>query len=281
MKNEYLNELKNELVKEDYQDIDEIINYFKEIIEDKISDGNDEETVINNLVNPKQLVQLIKDDNTNSDDFSYQEEIFNFDDDMHSHEFNKDEVKTIDIQNTFINLKIVVHDSDKVIFKYNKNNSYDFHVDLSKGYLTIEFQNSFKNFFKNNYKNDECYLYIPKDTNYEYNIETVNATVNIYDIDATIINLESVNGNININDITSKEVNLESVSANVIISNTYIKNLNIETVSGNIDLKLKNKKDETYIHIENINDDITLNSNVSKNQINIDTVCAKVNYDFI
>lgn len=303
MKDKFISELKSELNLLKCDDVDDVISYFDELIEDKKADGLNEEDIIKALGDVRDIAKKLCQDRV--DDFTYEEvniEDEIDDDKMYTERFSIEDVKVINFDNQYNELTIKKSSSNNVIFKHSKSDNYKYDISLDDGVLDIEYENFISiSFGKNiNRLKTKNILYIPDNTYLELNIDSVSGKViinnlklkelNIDDVSGDIeidnlecheLNIDDVSGNLNLDYIKVNELNLETISGRINAYDLKSDFINIETVSGNMNLDIDGYEDDYHIKLESIKKEYENHKELKKiKSINLETVSGSIKYNF-
>ena len=285
--NEFLNELKAHLsgIPDDEQNI--IIEYFSEIISDKIDDGQNEEQIISALGSPESIAKTVVED--------YREDKNNVQSEKSNRHFEKIEKEyepcninsiNVDITNSTVVLK--QSDNDNIKITYFTNKYCPKKIENIDGNITLENDiASRKNFMKQIVRNIfiwtvhdlKTIIEIPnKCTNLKFNIHTGNAKVFIDNITSKSIDIKTSNGKIDISNVTCNEVLLHTSNGVISADNTDIKDFNAKTSNGKINLT--NVKSQNKLYIKTSNGAINI-KNISSEDISLVTSNGKIDGNII
>lgn len=271
--NEFLNELKAHLssIPDDEQNI--IIEYFSEIISDKIDDGQNEEQIISELGSPESIAKTIIQDYQEN---NVQPEKSNKRFEQIEKEYEACNIKSIkvDINNSTVILKQNNNDNIKITYFTNKYcpkkiENIDGNITLEKDLTSQKsiMKQIIGNFLIWTIHDPKTIIEIPrKCTNLKLDIHTNNAKALVDNITAKNLNVKTSNGKIHISNLNSNEVLLHTSNGGISADNTAVKSFNAKTSNGRIDLidvnspnKLHIKTSNGAISIKNIlSDDISL-----------------------
>lgn len=317
MLDNYLIEFKKELEKRNIADPQDIIDFFHEMINDRIELGEDIQDILNSLGSPETLAQSITTDNKQSneikDDETKSEETKTFTEEKHLEFENINKIK---IELVSYGFEIYPSDNDKYIIEYNDTESTFLNIKNRDGVLKIEQEfpfssgrytfNNLSDFFKKGinvlgqWKGSTAKLYIPSDSLPNTYIETVSGLIKIDGVDLNVLNVEAVSGSIDINNISSSKLDCENVSGRTTIENAIIaEKTSVESVSGKISMKqikcpiIKAESVSASVDVDIIGNqddyDINISSLFNSNEkqgngncsLYIETVSGRANYNFI
>lgn len=255
----FLEELREILTLNNYNDVDETIEYFKELFLDSIENGQSEEEVIETLGSAKEVAytvlgdKKIRIDETTSD--------------------------VVSIEATSADISIDTYDGDKINVECNNSK---FEVRNDNGSIYIK---EIKKIFviSINKSNDNIYIHIPK--NYKLNkmlligvssdidikgnfftdelkIKTVSGDIKINKLDSNVISINTVSGDIKINDTKTNDANVSTVSGDITSEAIKCINFNGKAVSGDANfegvvdkLNLNTKSGDINVSIDGLEED--------------------------
>lgn len=297
MKNEFLQSLSDELERLEYDDIDAIITYFSEMIDDEIEEGNDEASIIARLGNPKQIAKEVILDNSQSKKTSEHDENNQF-------VFAENDTTKIDIDLNHFNLMLSPSDNDQLIINTLEDARAYVLVEKKGNKLHIEEKTKFsgiKHFFTKTNDSFAIEVKIPEglplnnlnlesvsgnitisDLNLEgvkTDIETVSGEVKLENLTTRKSNLETVSGCIEINDVTTEKLDIETISGEVALVEITSPAISIDTVSGNVDAEINGAEEEYRISIESLTKEVVYRKNQAK-YLDMESISGKLNYRF-
>lgn len=209
---EYLEELRKLLINNNYQDVDNTIDYFNEMILDRIENGETEEEILDELGDVQTLAQAILEDK----------------------KINIDDVGEC-IMARLISADIFISSEDVEEIKVETNNSDIFSIEKQGDVIYIKEMSS------SGIKiNNKVYVYIPNGGYVEkVNIETVSGDININGpFTLNIQEIKTVSGDVIINDVLFEEVTCKSVSGDIRLFTLRGNDISILSTSGDIKTNL-------------------------------------------
>ncbi|MFV0520578.1 MAG: DUF4097 family beta strand repeat-containing protein [Lachnospirales bacterium] len=280
LRDNFIDGLKKELGHLPYSEVEKIVSFFEESIEDKLDDGISEEDIFSVFGSYEDVAKEILEDY----DSSKRKTDFDFDiqkKEKTLKEYTFDETFENILLND-INSHIIVKPStdDKIHLKVyeNKNKFYEVTTNSSLEIICIEKPEFF---FKNitfNFKNDYdlTELYIPMNSS-NTNLKVKNKNGDIKLSDLVLKNLESnlKNGNLHTSTLKLKSANLDLMNGNIVINNFYSKKTNIKNMNGKIEICENTSGD---FSVSNINGSIILNCSTSEN-LSIKNINGTINLD--
>ena len=285
-----------------YIDIDErckIINFYSEIIQDKIDDGLSEVEAVESLGSINDIVNEIS-----KDEYSFQTFIDKYITPLKN--IFKTDFEEENVQNCFEfkymdNLSINVS-SEKLNIILEKSNNDNIKVEVDNSDASVYCQanciyikdenDSFFGFGNKNYVK----ILIPGKKINNINLSNESGNVEIYDVSANIISLKLDHGNICMYNGVCNEITLETEAGEIIMNNCKVDNgIFIETECGNISLSdvsslsLNTKTEAGNIQLMNVyskdvisktelgNINALISDNESNYYIDIDVEVGKIN----
>lgn len=211
----FLKELREILELNNCDDIDETIEYFKELILDSIENGQSEQEVIESLGSVKDVAYSIIGDK--------------------KIKIDEDDSKTIKVETLSANVNIKNCERNQIKVEYDKT-KFELNNDSDHLYIKEIKKDSIFSFRINNSKESEVNIYIP--TSYKLDqahIITVSGDINNEGyFNSNELKLKTVSGDAKISNIESNDIFINTVSGDVKLNNILANNINCQTVSGNI-----------------------------------------------
>ena len=223
MKNSFLSELRYELKKRKYDEIDNIISYFEEIIDDHIENGESEEDVINGLEKPSVIAETLAASNDTSKRYNHE-----FDDESQEGQQSHQYYDVTQINGETIQADISINGWHKsfVQLDYFNGKSSRMEVELKDDIL--------------------CFKEVPKDAGIVISFFNISRNINddgCSDVKLQIpyemlknIKVSTVSGDIDVDDIKTEKISIDGVSGDIEIDECICNDLHINCVSGGIDV---------------------------------------------
>lgn len=305
---EFIEKLRQELTYKNYHDVDGIINYFEEIINDRLDSGEKEDDILNSLESVETIVSSLTKEISLSDyldqtkDFK---EVHEIEESENTYVFNHIDDIDIDVANP--NLEIYTSDRGDILVKIIGKYASKFNVYEDNGELKISQKDAIFTlgslFFKVRKDNIEekvnIIIELPHKDYDELNIENVSGNIHLMDLSFNEGQIETVSGNINLVNCHFDELSLESVSGNIesnsliveeelntgsvsgLINLNYVMatSIELESVSGDINILIEGQENDYSIDIEKILDEQHLNKHADKS-LSIETISGNIEYNF-
>lgn len=301
MLNDFLTQLKKELMNNGTDDIENIMDFIQEIINDRLDNGENLEDIIRSLGDPKQIASSFDPQEAPSEkkeetvDRANEKKVLEFED-----------VNSIDIENVSYSYRITAHDSDATTVEYEDSESCHLNISCRNGKLSIEqewdydFRSIFGKRIFSGGKAGYVNIGIPRSIAANIDLENVSGSISVYDIDCGKTELESVSGKIDLknvsctsleaesvsgsirlsNIVSDRSVALEAVSGSIICDDLKCDRISAETVSGSIDLAINGNEDDYSINIDRLMNSRKIKGN-GTSILTMETVSGGTNYRFI
>lgn len=313
MKDKFLAELRAALNDVNYNEIDETIAYFDEMITDKVEEGYDEAEVIDNLGSSQDIANiLIKEEaekktapeiKTAKKTFPEPEEVLiDEDEDKKRLSFDPSQFNKIKFESISYDLSVIGCGGDEVILEYDRSGESSFSPKISHGCLEIENELSgFNRFFHYHKECQEATLYLPYDWVGTLDCELVSGNLSLSDKELAKLKIESAAGNTTIDDLKADKVDIEAAAGEVVINDSEVHKLKIEAAAGNVaakrieadfidiemaagngEISIIGKEEDYWIKIEKIFNTIEHHpENKDVKYLKADVVAGKFHYSFI
>lgn len=301
-KNNFLNQLRNQLSAVSKEEQDRVIEYYSEIINDKIDDGKSEEQAISELNSPQKIAQKIIEDYENTKTEAYAS--------VYKHskavipkkrsvgamvgfdvkaldlcgeprqvvkEYSTDELKSISVD--FMSNYIIIKKSatDKIKFTYYTTDCCPASIKYENGEIYLgndfnAFEYNLKQFTKGFFHGIRKFgldtvIEIPNGcTDININIDISNGEIEAEDIIANDIYLQTSNGNITAKNINANTLKADTSNGKVTLSGVTVKNL-INTTTSNGKIILSDITAKKLINTETSNGAIEIEDIASDNII--------------
>ena len=292
--NEYLKELKRCLSSLDRAETDRIVEYYSELISDKIQFGVSEQEVITQLGTPHQLADRIIAEskeyedkaNDNKSERKYVKKFYTI---------SESEASSISVYTDMMKVKVCVREdnSDEIRITYFENNKHKPSITNENGIVTLNDKTEFSasNIFSfligfEGIKRGrlETVIELPKNNNtLKISIETNNAKITANNLTVDKLFLKTSNASIDVSGnfvsevyckTSNSKINSENLSADSITFITSNGMCNADTV---ISKSLSIKTSNSSISIKNINSDI-VSLKTSNSSINLGDTIAKTSF---
>ncbi len=305
MLNEYLVDLAVELEKRGVSDVKDTVQYFEEMMTDRMENGETVEDIIASMGTPKDVVASL---------YGYQEEAETKEipeDSLHVMSFP--DVRDIKIENVTYDIDFIPSDGGEVVLEYNDDKYCTLNVSFQHGKLKIGQEYAFKGITalfaslakifsdkdNNNAGRYKATISLPVDLKPDLDMETVSGDValngiNIGDFDLDTVSgdvklsgcslndcsLESVSGDFDIRDLTvAKKFDCDLVSGDIRLDRIACEKIDIDSVSGDVDILVDGARVDYDIKVSKVLKDISIKGN-RRSCLKVDTVSGDVRFDF-
>lgn len=296
MLNKYLSDLKALLIERNVEDVDDIIDYFNEMIDDRMENGEQLEDIINSLGDVTSIAENFGE--------APKKEVTRTVENTNETQTFKD-INKFKLECVFYDCQILPSNNNEVTIEYERTSSTYLNIKQKGDTLIVsqEFDNVFKGLFnigvKINSKSLKATIYLPNNLE-EVKIENVSGDHTIKDNTFNKIRLENVSGDIKLDDINCNDIKLESVSGDILVNNLIVDNktdmeivsgdiiannvrcsyIDLESVSGDITISVDGSEKDTNIHIEKLLSDTKTKVDSDK-YLKAETVSGKIKYQFL
>jgi hypothetical protein len=245
-KNEFLNLLKDSISNLPYSEVEKIISFYTEAIEDRMEDGLNEEKAVEGLGSLDDIIKSIRNDSTdfknNESNNKYENEkgkVFSKFDRKINKYTNKNQ--NIIVEDRNIPVYIEKSQDDFIHFEYfeNENESYEITDNGTIRFTKLTKYKWYEIIFNFNIQSVYLKIFIPDSYSGYLDVRTRNGKITLFDISAKEMRLVSSNGSVNI-----EKCNV----ANDLIASTSNASINIEGVNvvGRGNLKTSNGKIDVF-----------------------------------
>lgn len=304
MLNEYLNKLEYELDKRNIEEKNDILQYFEEMITDRVESGEKIEDVITSLGDASSLVTSLfgpsdheeeKRENSTNRKF---EEFY--------------DVREIKIDNVSYDISFTKASGRTVSVEFNDDEYNTLKIRYEHGKLKIEqecfkgldrFFNAFSKLFSNDRKetfgNYKAVITIPENSELDLNVETVNGDLEFEEIQAGRLRINGVNGDMSFDHCAFERNEIDSVNGDIEIRDMSIldrfktdlvsadlkadmlrcEEIRIESVSGDVDLLIDGQADQYDVKISKVLKEQSYQGR-GRGKLRIETVSGDISYSF-
>ena len=303
MLNDFMDELREELIARNAEDMADVLQYFDEVITDRKENGEDIEEILSSLGSPKKIVESLygKDKGISSAD----------EDEVRNERLVFPQARQIKVDSADYYFEILPSENDDAVLEFESDRSKTLVSRFRHEKLEIEEEYAYHGlgflrglFTKLSGKNSRTLhatLYVPKNRKISVEFDNVSGDLRFSSLDLKTLEIDSVSGTVAISDCTLSDLEAESVSGNIVLLHSYIGNkagfdlvsgsfsatqlacrkITAETVSGNIDLSMMSRRDETGISVSSRDLDLDLRSKHKKNTLRLESVSGNITYRFI
>ena len=302
MLNDYLYQLRKELELLKVKDAAEITEYFAEIIDDRVDNGEDLESVLEKLGDPKTVAEGFKTERTETAAATDEKETV---------EMEFADVRKIDIDSVSYSYEFLPSDNGMFRIRYEKDSISSLNISYKHGKVEIEqdypefnlgnilqrWINRSKNGFSTPY---QAWIYVPGDPVADLEIDNVSGSLDFRNVvlgeseinsvsgkiemDETqldSLDCDCVSGKMQMNDVSIKDaLESECISGNIAIDRISCSKINIESVSGSIDIAILGRREDTRIRVSSLRSSESYDGN-GGSSLKIETVSGKIRYEFL
>ncbi len=241
----FLDELKRELNNCEVDDIDEVIAYFDEMIEDRKENGMDEEMIISHLDSPKEIALVLKGKEYKEE--KHDEEIYD-DDDKQVYSTDGKDIIMVKISLNADDITVKRGDDERLYFIYDRKKDGRYSI-VNKGDELKITDNGPKFIFFSKGESNEVELILPRTYKGEMKVEALSGDIKISDLEGSFVKVETLSGDIDLEESTIRSLKVQSTSGEISITDTRGQEIKVESVSGDIEL---NDLTYDFIKVENV-----------------------------
>ncbi len=291
--NEFLEELKSLLVANHSEDVEGIIEYFNEYIEDKKESGQSEEDILEELGSPIDIASEILDKKVSKNNVTGL-------------------ITKIDANVTSYDIKIVTCDSSEVLVEREEND--DVLVEIKDNVLMIKQLHESHHNGLFNRMSEVIRVKLPSNSHLEevtvistsgdmeiegslsidnVDIRNTSGDIELNNVEIGLLSFEVISGDIELNNSQIHKASMSTKSGDVSISETTMSTCDINVISGDIDLddmeihelNARSISGDIDIHLVGEGKDYTVQENLKKygngeNVVNVSTVSGDIDIHF-
>ncbi len=234
--NEYLEDLRRGLEERDIEDPEEVFSYFKEMISDRMENGESEKEIIDALGDPEKLLEAIGERKQRSKG--------KVSEGKNSIAFH--DIRDIDIDVESYDIRICSCNEEMGRIEFDSCEDISLDVDIDGDELKIDQRNSgifIDSLFRKIFHSDHNFsgaarIYVPKGRLDMLDIETVSGDLKLNGLKIEELDIETVSGDIELSDVSFDEGEINAVSGDIVMEDVVChETLKSETVSGDIEGK--------------------------------------------
>ena len=296
---EYLERLKKSLNKKNIPETEDVLQYFEEIIEDRVEQGEDLEDVLRDLGEPEQIVKSFD----GKEESPRKEKNANDEDLCRSVYYG---IRTINITAQFYDFRFLRSSSEETILECDSD---DDTLMFEQNGDTLNIEQDFpyygqgagilKKMFHGTFSGGDAILYVPDGCSIILN--NVSGDIEIEGLRLEQLNLDSVSGDIEMEDTTAQRMKLNTVSGDIEMNDVLIeetlkidavngdydgdridcRDIVINSVNGDIDIGLNARRDQVDFKVTSLFHEKTSGSGQFDHKLRIDTVNGDISYRFL
>ena len=309
MLNEYIEKLSKELEKRKIAEKDDIVQYFEEMITDRMESGEELEEILTSLGDASDIVNSLYGKQETVSETQYRETT----EKSSSRYLQFLDVRDIRIENVSYDICFHPSKDDNTVIEFNDDEYSTLKIRCDDHRLKIEqdytikgigslFTSLSKIFSSGSFENRSKYhadIYLPKNADLDLKIESTNGDLSFSETETGKCKIDSVNGDIELRNCVFEEIDLDSVNGDLAISDTTIEesfsvdnvtadikadllrceDIDIDTVSGDIRLLIDGDKKDYDIRISKLMKDISYTGQRNAS-LKVDTVSGDISWDF-
>ena len=272
--NEFLSKLNDRLYFLPKMEADNLLDYYKEIIEERLENGQSEAQAIESLGNIDDLVdQLI-------DSYGLDRRHFDINLQEKSYTCSNPKIRRIDLENTKLNLEILPGDS-QITFDYYSCDLYDYSIRESGDTLKIAYvskSGKISDWLKNN--EATIRLSLPKGLD-SLDINNISGDIKIRDLDLReYLCISTISGNISADSLKAEKVIIDTIIGNLNLLKTDTIKLDIDNIEANVNLQLSEGKEDYHTEITGLLTSKDENKD-SKRHVLVNTIVGKTRISYL
>lgn len=282
---EFLKAIEDNLSNLPVVEVEKVMSYYNESIEDRIEDGMTEEEAVKSLGNIDDIISTMKSEisfstvvnekisnRENSDSTTY-EITLNSDKNEYTFANTYNEIH-FDTCNHGIEVK-QSPDNDIHLIVYE--NKYEYYKITENKNLTIKYIEN-KGFFRKNVSflnnnKEKAQLYIPMKLNQNIFVNSKNGAITMENVELHNVALGNKNAEIDVDDIKVRNLIIYNENSGISINNANVKDIKIDNKNSYIKVNNINSNDD--INISNLNSFIDID-NVTGNNVKISNMNAHI-----
>ena len=296
---EYLERLKKALNKKNIPETDDILQYFEEMIEDRVEQGENLEDVLNDLGEPEQIVRAF----SGKEETPKQEK--NIDKSQQDRTIYHG-IRKIKITSTSYDFEFLRSSDEETIFECDGDDDTMMHEQVGDT-LNIEQDFPFygkgagilQKVFHGSFDGGNVMLHVPDGC--VVIMDNVSGDIKIDGLRLEQFNLDSVSGDIDMDDTTARAMKLNTVSGDIEMDDVFVeetlkidsvngdydgdridcKDIIINSVNGDIDIGLNARRDQVQYKVTSLFHEKTSGSGEFDHKLRIDTVNGDIDYHFL
>lgn len=274
-KREFLEEVARKMVDYPREEVDQILDYYSEIIEEKVEEGMTEEEAVSGLDPVDEMLAELYKDRPCSDEWSEK-----------SYTFTKD-IQNIHANTLVDDVLFAFSEDDDIHIVTQQHENHSYIVELKNGTLSVELRAkirqskdrkggkgglcSFLNFFTPIRDRKELIIRLPEKKFGELKVRTQSGDIEVLGFQFEKMDLHSVSGDISI-DVKADVIMVNSTSGDVSMQHCEGNSLSVGSVSGDIEV---NDARFAAVHIKGVSSDIEL-SEFDADDIRLRTISGDI-----
>lgn len=267
-KQEFMKQLDTKFDNLIHSDAKKLLEYYSELIDDKIEDGINEDKVISSLGNidliAKKLIEELnlskskKNTNTTNNINNF------YIDSLKTCEFKVSDIELINIKVNYSDI-IVEESYDENIYIEYKSEYNELLCENKSIYITDVYNDSDSSVMF--ISGDKIKIKIPQNSNIDLKINSLSGDVSVIDIkNIKFISIHTINGDIEIeNTMVTFKLNIISGSGDVLFKDNKVNTFNVDTSSG--DVNLIDSSFDNLVKLKSSSGDISVNNCVYNDNV--------------
>ena len=296
---EYLNRLQKALNNRNIPETDDILQYFEEMIEDRVEQGENLEEVLKDLGEPEQIVNAF----SGKDETPKQDRKTDRSDRERSVYSG---IRKINITSTSYDFTFLRSPDEETVFECDSDDDTMMHEQVGD---TLNIEQDFPYYgkgagilqkvFHGSFDSGNVTLHVPDGCSIIFN--NVSGDVEIDGLRLEKLNLDSVSGDLEMEDTTAQTMKLNTVSGDIEMDDVSVeetlkidavngdydgnrigcRDIVINSVNGDIDIGLNARRDQVDFKVTSLFHEKTSGNGQYDHKLRIDTVNGDISYRFL
>ncbi len=287
---DYLDELRRLLEDRGYEDIDDTLSYFEEMMEDRIDSGESEEEILEEMASPEEVAEELCRDipQKKEEEKGKGRKVF-----------PDAEIREITVNVISYSVELIPVNGADCIVEYDQSRFLDLDVSFDGRTLDISQHRVLISFFNlGKAEKGNIRIYAPGEMIRELEVNTASGDVSVSDMSFHDTDIETVSGDICLKNVFSEDCSIQTVSGDLSADGLESRDLSISavsgdatqrhlvareidisTVSGDVELLIEGSKEEYDIDISKLRGSESYEGRGNK-ELNVSAVSGRVRYSF-
>ncbi len=287
---DYLDELRRLLEDRGYEDIDDTLSYFEEMMEDRIDSGESEEEILEEMASPEEVAEeLCRDIPQKKEEEKGKGRRV----------FPDAEIREITVNVISYSVELIPVNGTDCIVEYDQSRFLDLDVSFDGRTLDISQHRVLISFFNlGKAEKGNIRIYAPGEMIRELEVNTASGDVSVSDMSIHDTEIETVSGDICLKNVFSEDCSIQTVSGDIAadglesrdlsisavsgdatLRHLVAREIDISTVSGDVELLIEGSKEEYDIDISKLRGSESYEGRGNK-ELNVSAVSGRVRYSF-
>ena len=287
---DYLDELRRLLEDRGYEDIDDTLSYFEEMMEDRIDSGESEEEILEEMASPEEVAEELCRDipQKKKEEKGKGRKVF-----------PDAEIREITVNVVSYSVELIPADGTDCVVEYDQTRFLDLDVSFDGRTLDISQHRVLISFFNlGKAEKGNIRIHVPGEMIRELEVNTASGDVSVsdmsfHDMDIETVSgdtflknvfsedssIQTVSGDLSADGLESSDLSVSAVSGDVTLRHLAAREIDISTVSGDVELLIEGSKEEYDIDISKLRGSESYEGRGNK-ELNVSAVSGRVRYSF-